>query len=107
MIPKVTKKQLAKIRQMYNHANVLHNVAWEAEYAFHKEIDKLFLKCESVKEWQELRSKMTELIHCKLWNCPDNPKPNRPVSHSGNIDMAGFYTYSYLEEMREKEKNKA
>lgn len=105
MIPKITKKQADLLRQMYNHANVLHNVAWEAQYNFHAQTHKLFLKCKSVKEWQELQSKITELIHCKLWKCPENPKPKRPISHSGNTGLCGFYSYHHLETMREKEKN--
>ena len=88
-------KHKTHLRQLYNHANVLHNLAWEARFALEKEVDQLTLQCQTKEDWQQLRQQLTMILHCQSWQSPQNPPPKRSYSHSGNIEIFGFYSFQH------------
>lgn len=93
---RLTKQRKAKLRQLYNHANVLHNIAWEARYALNKEVDKIIFKCKTLAEAESARAKLDELLKFSAWPAPANPKPKRSSCHSGDMDILGFCGYHHI-----------
>lgn len=88
-------KKARKLRQLFNHANVLHNLAWEAKFSLNNEIDRIMLKCKTKAEFNKRMEEFEELFKCKLWEFPSNPKPKRDYSHSGDISPYGIHTWQF------------
>jgi len=92
------------LRQLYNHANVLHNVAWEARKTLEDATDKLVSKCKTEEEFNDILSCLEETLFCEQWDFPKNPKPNRAYSHSGNIGLLSFEAHYKKAKMEENKK---
>jgi hypothetical protein len=95
---KLSSKQEDHIRQLYNHANVLHDVAWEAKRAYEEAVGKMVRKCKSKEEFDALFYEVDSLLHCVPLPLPPNPKPKRPTGHSGNLDIFSFWDWYFATE---------
>ena len=95
-----------KLRQLYNHANVLHNVAWEARFAYDEMALGLLKKAKTVEEFEKLKTEIYNTIRHDIGRLPEYPRPNRPTSHSGDVDTISFWAYDMKRQLEEKNKSK-
>jgi len=95
MWTKAHLKKVRKLRQLYNHANVLHDLAWEAEHKLQCVVERMVFKCKTKEEYHKLYSELNEVFRGGLWEPPTNPKPKRKTSHGGDVDFFNFYCFQH------------
>jgi len=88
-----TKAEI-KLKNLYSRANTLHNIAWEARHELNKVVNKMVFKCKTKDQWDKLRLRLTILLRSDP--VLNNPAPRRNSSHSGDIDIFGFYVYQLI-----------